>query len=173
MPVPVFVKDASERRYVLVNRAAEKFWGVPSDEMIGRTAHELFPKQDADLIAARDDELMESGELHYGEREMRTPRNGVRFASSKRLIISDRNRRPQYLIGVLEDATERRRLEHGQHPVRCLTRRPHALAPRVAHTTEVVAGDLLQPESLAPAMTGVQVAYYLVHSMGSGGDFAS
>src|SRR5436190_12017025 len=64
-----------------------------------------------------------------------------------------------------------RHLEHGQHPVRCLTRRPHALTPRVAHTTEVIAGDLLQPESLAPAMTGVQVAYYLVHSMDATGSF--
>jgi uncharacterized protein YbjT (DUF2867 family) len=64
-----------------------------------------------------------------------------------------------------------RRLEHGRHPVRCLTRRPHALAPGVAHATEVVAGDLLQPESLASAMTGVQVAYYLVHSMDATGSF--
>jgi uncharacterized protein YbjT (DUF2867 family) len=57
------------------------------------------------------------------------------------------------------------RLEREQHPVRCLTRRPHALARRVASTTEVVAGDLLAPESLAPAMRMVGAAYYLVHSM--------
>jgi uncharacterized protein YbjT (DUF2867 family) len=57
------------------------------------------------------------------------------------------------------------RLEREQHPVRCLTRTPRALAPRVAPTTEVVAGDLLAPESLSPAMRGVRTAYYLVHSM--------
>jgi uncharacterized protein YbjT (DUF2867 family) len=32
-------------------------------------------------------------------------------------------------------------------------------------------GDLLDPESLAPAMDGVQTAYYLVHSMAASGDF--
>jgi uncharacterized protein YbjT (DUF2867 family) len=57
------------------------------------------------------------------------------------------------------------RLEREQHPVRCLTRRPHALAQRVSGTTEVVAGDLLAPESLSPAMREVRTACYLVHSM--------
>ena len=57
--------------------------------------------------------------------------------------------------------------------VRCLARRPEFLEPRVASGTEVVRGDVLQPESLAAAMAGVEVAYYLIHSMGSGGDFES
>jgi uncharacterized protein YbjT (DUF2867 family) len=57
------------------------------------------------------------------------------------------------------------RLQLEQHRVRCLTRRPHALAQRVAGTTEVVAGDLLAPESLFRAMRDVRTAYYLVHSM--------
>ena len=32
---------------------------------------------------------------------------------------------------------------------------------------EVVAGDVLAPDSLGAATQGVEVAYYLVHSMGS------
>ena len=63
------------------------------------------------------------------------------------------------------------RLERDQHRVRCLTRRPTALACRVAPTSEVAAGDLLTPESLAPAMQGVRAAYYLVHSMDARGSF--
>jgi uncharacterized protein YbjT (DUF2867 family) len=35
----------------------------------------------------------------------------------------------------------------------------------------VFAGDVLDPATLAPALAGVDVAYYLIHSMGSGGDF--
>jgi diguanylate cyclase (GGDEF)-like protein/PAS domain S-box-containing protein len=111
VPVPVFVKDASKRQYVLINRAAEKFWGIPRGEMIGRTAYDMFPKQDADLIATREDELVKSGELNCDEREIHTPRNGIRLASSKRLTVSDHHGKPKYLIGVLEDATEWRRLE--------------------------------------------------------------
>ncbi len=64
-----------------------------------------------------------------------------------------------------------RRLEADHVRVRCLTRKPGALRPRVAPTTEIVAGDLLKHESLGPAMRGVQVACYLVHSMDAEGSF--
>jgi uncharacterized protein YbjT (DUF2867 family) len=46
-----------------------------------------------------------------------------------------------------------------------MARRPAQLAPRVAVGTEVVAGDVLDPPSLAPALDGVHTAYYLIHSM--------
>jgi uncharacterized protein YbjT (DUF2867 family) len=55
--------------------------------------------------------------------------------------------------------------------VRCLTRRPEALAGRTAGDTELVPGDVLDPASLARAMQGVHTAYYLIHSMASRGDF--
>jgi len=55
--------------------------------------------------------------------------------------------------------------------LRCLARRPAALEPRVAATTEVVAGDLFDPGSLDRALAGIDVAYYLVHSMGAHGDY--
>jgi len=62
-------------------------------------------------------------------------------------------------------------LEQGGLPVRCLARRPALLQARVDPATEVVAGDVLDADSLAPALAGVKVAYYLVHSMGSEGAF--
>lgn len=58
-------------------------------------------------------------------------------------------------------------LEHTSSPLRCLARRPQFLQARVAPTTEVVSGDMLDRHSLDQAMHGVHTAYYLVHSMGS------
>jgi len=66
------------------------------------------------------------------------------------------------LVPVLESAGVR---------LRCLARHPAALASRVSPTTEVVPGDLLDPASLDRALTGIDVAYYLVHSMGAHGDY--
>ena len=62
-------------------------------------------------------------------------------------------------------------LEGSGHRLRCLTRRPGALRARATAETEIVAGDALDPTSLESAMQGAQTAYYLVHSMGAGGDF--
>jgi uncharacterized protein YbjT (DUF2867 family) len=64
-----------------------------------------------------------------------------------------------------------RRLEASGRPLRCLTRRPTMLRERVQPETEVVEGDVLDPESLEVAFRGVHTACYLVHSMGGAGDF--
>jgi len=67
------------------------------------------------------------------------------------------------LLSVLEQRGSR---------VRCLTRRPEAMQGRTGPNTEVVAGDVLDPSSLSAALTGIDTAYYFVHSMGADGDFA-
>ncbi len=55
--------------------------------------------------------------------------------------------------------------------LRCLAQAPESLRGRVLAATEVVAGDVLDLESLTAAFRGVDTAYYLIHSMGSGRDF--
>jgi len=62
-------------------------------------------------------------------------------------------------------------LENRGLPVRCLTRRPEALAHRVRSTTTIARGDVQNAESLTSAFDGVDTAYYLVHSMGEKSDF--
>lgn len=70
-----------------------------------------------------------------------------------------------------------RRLRERGDEVRCLVRDPNsqgALA-LAQEGFELHVGDVLAPESLAGMGVGVEVAYYLVHSMGRGGggaDFA-
>jgi uncharacterized protein YbjT (DUF2867 family) len=64
-----------------------------------------------------------------------------------------------------------RLLERG-YRVRCLARDPARLQGRAWQpAVEVAEGDVLDPDTLAPAMQGVATAYYLVHSLGGGSDF--
>ncbi|UCD62858.1 MAG: SDR family oxidoreductase [Candidatus Zixiibacteriota bacterium] len=59
-------------------------------------------------------------------------------------------------------------LERG-HRVRCLTRDPLKVSARPwSDRVEIVPGDVLSIDSLRPAMDGVDVVYYLVHSMAAG-----
>ena len=55
----------------------------------------------------------------------------------------------------------------GGAPVRALVRRPERAG--LPPTVEVVPGDVFADRGLDAALEGVDVAYYLVHSMGSGG----
>ncbi len=73
-----------------------------------------------------------------------------------------------YVGGRLAPALTRR-----GHAVRMLARRPERA--EVPSGAEVMRGDVLTGAGLPEAMAGVDVAYYLVHSMGRGGgsgDFA-
>jgi uncharacterized protein YbjT (DUF2867 family) len=65
-----------------------------------------------------------------------------------------------------------RLLDHGYH-VRCLARDPQRLDGRSwRDRVDVVEGDLLQPATLGAALRDIDGAYYLVHSMRAGGEFA-
>ena len=66
------------------------------------------------------------------------------------------------LVAALEGAGRR---------IRCVTRRPELSAGRFGSGTEVVAGDVLDTDSMRRAMAGGDLAYYLVHSLGSRGHF--
>ena len=62
-------------------------------------------------------------------------------------------------------------LESADLKIRCVARHPGFLRPKVGSSTEIVEGNCLDKDSLVPAMVGVHTAYYLVHSMGSSGEF--
>ncbi len=89
--------------------------------------------------------------------------------------VVDTANRPLILVtgstGYIGGRLVPRLLELG-HRVRCLVRDPVRLQGRPwCDAVEIVAGDVLQPESLAPAMRDVSAAYYLVHSLAGGADF--
>ncbi|MGY0489236.1 SDR family oxidoreductase [Streptomyces sp. WG-D5] len=58
------------------------------------------------------------------------------------------------------------------HRVRCLARTPGKLRDHPwSGDVEVVRGDVTDRESVADALNGIDVAYYLVHALGTGDDF--
>ncbi|MFO0818664.1 MAG: NAD(P)H-binding protein [Pirellulales bacterium] len=64
-----------------------------------------------------------------------------------------------------------RLLEQQPIRLRCLARDPGKLRPLAAHSTEIVAGDVLDVSSLEASLNGVHTAYYLVHLMSGAHDF--
>jgi uncharacterized protein YbjT (DUF2867 family) len=57
------------------------------------------------------------------------------------------------------------------HQVRCIARNPSRLEGHPWAGVEIVAGDLGDPDPPARALQGIEVAYYLVHSMAAGHEF--
>lgn len=62
-------------------------------------------------------------------------------------------------------------LEDPEIVLRVLVRHPEALSVNIHDDVEVIAGSTFDTAALAQAMEGIDTAYYLIHSLGSG-DFA-
>jgi diguanylate cyclase (GGDEF)-like protein/PAS domain S-box-containing protein len=119
VPLPIIVKDvigletdARGSRFTLFNRAYEELTGESRIQLIGKTAHQLFPKERADLIARSDNETLQSEQaVTTSEHPIITSHNGTRLVKAKKTVIRDETGQPQYLLTVIDDVTERRRAE--------------------------------------------------------------
>ncbi|MBI5251033.1 MAG: response regulator [Desulfomonile tiedjei] len=112
LPNPVFLKDAKELKYVLWNKASEELYGYSSEEIKGRTAHDFFPVEQADRFEIQDRETLSKGDLLYvPEQIVDTKDKGTRIILTKKLPILDDEGKPQYLVGISEDITERKEAE--------------------------------------------------------------
>jgi diguanylate cyclase (GGDEF)-like protein/PAS domain S-box-containing protein len=112
LPMPLVVKRAEGLRYVLMNPAFEELMGTTRAEIIGKTSFDVMTTRDADAIFAHDTAALESGGLtvaHDFVLFAGTPRQ--RLTTVTRIVVADANRQPQYLISVVEDITERRKVE--------------------------------------------------------------
>ncbi len=116
IPSMVFVKDAKDLRFVRFNRTGEKLLGKSRDTLIGQTAHDLYPADQADRINERDREVLESHQvLDIEEEPIDTPQ-GIRYMHTRKVGIYDDDDTPLYLIGISNDVTEnrmvRKQLDH-------------------------------------------------------------
>ncbi len=64
-----------------------------------------------------------------------------------------------------------KQLEKEKYQLRCLVRDPHNIEGRHDPRTQIVKGNVMDKESIVKAMQGMEVAFYLIHSMGSEKDF--
>ena len=111
-PVPIVVKDVEEFRYVLVNRAAEAFFGTPREKVVGKTPFEIFPIESATQIVERDRQALRSNGLTvFSEHQVQTFGNGLRLSNSTRIPIFNANDELTHILILIEDVTERRRDE--------------------------------------------------------------
>ncbi|MBR0952230.1 EAL domain-containing protein [Bradyrhizobium canariense] len=121
IPIAVFAKDAKDSRYVLLNRAGEEYYGMPREEMLGKIPEQIFPEGIARVVSEQDRRVVDSGTPMFLEGHLLEVgvKGHDRVVNSRKLLIRDGNGAPQYLVGVIEDVTERitnqERISHLAH----------------------------------------------------------
>jgi PAS domain S-box-containing protein len=112
IPAMVFVKDAVDLRFVLINRAGEELLGIDRSEYIGKSDYDFFPKEQADFFVAKDRDVLRAGGLQVTPEEpINTRQRGVRYLQTRKLAVPDEHGKPKYLLALSEDITERRQAE--------------------------------------------------------------
>ncbi|WP_024509433.1 EAL domain-containing protein [Bradyrhizobium sp. ARR65] len=109
IPSQITVKDAQSRRYLLVNSVAEYQFDMTREEIVGKTAYDVFSEKQADIVTADDDETLQSAEGFFrDEHPWDTLMSGRRWITSKRIGLRDSAGKPRYIINVVDDVTVRR-----------------------------------------------------------------
>jgi PAS domain S-box-containing protein len=112
IPVGVFGKEAEELRFVLWNPAAQELLGFSAAEVRGKNDYDFFPREQADLFTAKDREALASGQIVDIPEELIQTREGdTRIFHTKKTAILDADGKPQYLLAVTEDITDRKLAE--------------------------------------------------------------
>ena len=111
IPSMIFMKDAKDLTFCLVNAAAEELMGRPREELLGKDDYDIFPRHEADFFRSKDTEVVESGrKLIIPEEELSTP-EGIRYVYTKKVPLFDDEGNPRFMLGISEDITRRKSAE--------------------------------------------------------------
>ena len=105
----IFVKN-EKHEWVFLNDAACKFWGYRREDLLGKTDHDIFPKDEADIYWEKDDEVLQSGKPDLNV-EKQTIGGEPYTIATKKSIYRDPHTGEQYIVGTIRDITEQKRAE--------------------------------------------------------------
>jgi len=112
VPACVAAKTIEDGRYIFANSAYERFWGFSRDQVVGKNARELFGPKSADSIEATDRAALLAPEGQYrNEFEVELQGDaGRRMVASIRIVVRNEANKPEFLLLVFEDITDRQSL---------------------------------------------------------------
>lgn len=111
IPNMIFVKDANNLRFVRFNKAGEELLGLDSDNLLGRNDFDLFPPEQAEHFTKADREVLRGhATVDIPEEPISTPQ-GIRILHTKKIPVYDQDGEAQYLLGISEDITEKKKAE--------------------------------------------------------------
>jgi PAS domain S-box-containing protein len=112
IPDMIFLKDARDLRFIRFNRAGEDLLGYSREELLGKSDYDFFPKEQADHFTQKDRDVLNGKEvLDIPEESLQTRSKGERTIHTKKVPLLDAKGEPEFLLGISEDITERKKME--------------------------------------------------------------
>jgi PAS domain S-box-containing protein len=111
LPAMLLVRTVADGKVVLVNSAAEQLLGYDRNEIIGKTAIDLLPHQEAKNVLLQDEQTLLTGKPVENEFSLTTRKLGVRRVRMKGFPLLEEQGNTQYIVAFAEDVTVQRQTE--------------------------------------------------------------
>ena len=113
IPLMIILKEATDLRFVVFNRAGEELLGYDRKALLGKNNLDFFPPEQALNFMANDREVLdgEAGMLDIPEELIQTAKKGERLLHTRKVCIRGGDGTTKYLLSISEDITEHKRAE--------------------------------------------------------------
>ncbi len=108
IPDMVFVKDATDLRFVRFNKAGEHILGYLREDLIGKNDYDFFPDEQADFFISKDRAVLNEKTMVDITEEPIQTKYGERWLHTKKIPVME-NGVPIYLVGISADITEQKK----------------------------------------------------------------
>jgi PAS domain S-box-containing protein len=105
----IYVKD-TDGRFLFTNRRFEQLFHLTTEQIVGHTNHEIFPRKIADAFRANDLQVLERNSTVEYE-ELAPHDDGLHTYLSIKFPLCDHTGTPYATCGISTDITERKRIE--------------------------------------------------------------
>ncbi|MEC4802946.1 MAG: CHASE2 domain-containing protein [Jaaginema sp. PMC 1079.18] len=109
IPDPVFVKN-KDHVWIILNHAFSQFLGYPLEDLLGKTDFDILLPQEAAIFGQRDRRVFETNQAQESEEQLTDATGQTYQIATKRSLHCDAAGNI-FLIGVIRDITERKRIE--------------------------------------------------------------
>jgi diguanylate cyclase (GGDEF)-like protein/PAS domain S-box-containing protein len=110
VPMCVAAKSIEDGRYIFANRAFERFSRFSRDKIVGKRAEDIFTPGTAAGIEAADEAALHAPEGQFRSEIIVERGSEQRILASNRVIARDHNDKPEFLIALFDDVTDRKSL---------------------------------------------------------------
>ncbi|MFH7027191.1 MAG: CHASE2 domain-containing protein [Heteroscytonema crispum UTEX LB 1556] len=109
IPDPIFVKN-EKHQWIVLNEAYCRFIGYPKNVLIEKSDYDFFPKHEADVFRARDEQVLLIRKPQENEEEFTDADGNTHLIATKRSLHKDAAGN-FFLVGVIRDITQRKLME--------------------------------------------------------------